>query len=432
MTTRVTIGVPVYRGERFLEETLRSIQNQTYEDFQVLMSIDGPDPTCEAICKQFLGDGRFKMVVQPERLGWVGNLNWLLSQVETEFWYYHQQDDLTHESYLDVLIESIDRLPSAALVYCDIVPLGRITEAFEPEPPVLGGSAFIRQMTMLHQHLVAFPMRGLTRREALRKAGPVPTNAVADYGVDITWLTGIARWGELHRVPRGLYLKRYHDRNTESGWWAWSREKRLEAWPHHCVDMLNQALHLAGSIPEMRLLWLAAVERLTSSSTARTFVDLSELSTEQYRALLASFLTLAKTAQVHDIPHLLDADWSSIRVWTEAVYWMPGESPVDIVAYGPRPIEAGRPFNLQPDGSSAIWLRTSRAVRPGTRIRLGDEDLETVICGTVATAIVPKAATANPGEVPLVLADRNAQPLSNVVILQVIAAQADPGEATKA
>lgn len=145
MTARVTIGVPVYRGERFLEETLRSIQSQTFRDFAVVMSVDGPDPTCEAICQQFLEDGRFKMVVQPERLGWVGNLNWLMSQVKTEFWYFHQQDDLTHETYLHVLVQTIDSLPSAALVYCDIVPMGRITDAFEQEPPVLGSTAFIRQ-----------------------------------------------------------------------------------------------------------------------------------------------------------------------------------------------------------------------------------------------------------------------------------------------
>ena len=100
MSARVTIGVPVYRGERFLEETLRSIRDQTFKDFQVVMSVDGHDPACETICEQFLDDRRFKMVVQPDRLGWVGNLNWLLSQVDTEFWYYHQQDDLTHASTL--------------------------------------------------------------------------------------------------------------------------------------------------------------------------------------------------------------------------------------------------------------------------------------------------------------------------------------------
>jgi glycosyltransferase involved in cell wall biosynthesis len=423
MSARVMIGVPVYRGERFLEETLRAIQNQTYTDFQVIMSVDGPDATCEAICKQFLEDGRFKMFVQSERLGLVGNLNWLQSQVESEFWYYHQQDDLTHPTYLEVLVDHIDRLPSAALVYCDIVPMGKITDPFEPEPSVLGSSAFIRQMTMLHQHLVAFARRGLTRNAALKQAGPVPTNAVENYGVDIAWLAGIARWGELHRVPLGLYRKRYHDRNAELRWSKWPRETRLEAWPHHCVDMLNQALHIGGSIPEMRLLWLAAVERLTSPSTARTFVDLSQLSSKEYRTLLTSFLVLAEAAHAHDIPNLLDADWPSIRQWTEAIYWIPSDA-VEIVAFGPNPVEAGRPFNLQPDGSSAIWLRTSRGVAPDTRVRLGNTYLDTVIRGTFATARVPNGVTAHAGEVPLVLTGKNGERRSNVVTLHVSVASA--------
>ena len=101
---------------------------------------------------------------------------------------------------------------------------------------------------------------------------------------------------------------------------------------------------------------------------------------------------------------------------------IPGESVVDIVDYGPNPIEAGHPFNLQPDGTSAIWLRTSKAVPPGTCARLGGEELKTVLRGTLATAVVPKAATAGPAEFPLMLTARNGQPRSNVVTLQIIAA----------
>ena len=99
---------------------------------------------------------------------------------------------------------------------------------------------------------------------------------------------------------------------------------------------------------------------------------------------------------------------------------------MDIVAFGPRTIDAARPFNPQPDGSSAIWLRASRALRPDARICLGAEELETVICGTLATAKVPKASTVNPGEIPLVLSDPNGQLLSNVVTLQISEAPGDP------
>src|SRR4051812_40240705 len=105
MGDQITIGVPIYRGERFLEETLHSIQRQTYKSFDVIMSLDTPDPVCEAICSKFLGDTRFRLVVQPERLGWVGNLNWLASHVTSGFWYFHQQDDLTDEAYLEILLD---------------------------------------------------------------------------------------------------------------------------------------------------------------------------------------------------------------------------------------------------------------------------------------------------------------------------------------
>ena len=161
MPELVTIGVPVYRGEPFLEETLSSIQAQTYRDFEVLISIDGPDPACERIGAKFLKDTRFRMMVQPERLGWVGNLNWLLSRVATDYWYFHQQDDLTAPDYVEILLDHARANPSAALVYCDIVPFGRIETPLAQAGAVRGSTAYIRMMTLLHEHFPAFAFRGL-------------------------------------------------------------------------------------------------------------------------------------------------------------------------------------------------------------------------------------------------------------------------------
>ena len=32
---------------------------------------------------------------------------------------------------------------------------------------------------------------------------------------------------------------------------------------------------------------------------------------------------------------------------------------LEIVAFGPNPVQVGQPFNVQPDGTSAIWVRAS-------------------------------------------------------------------------
>src|SRR6478672_1352444 len=104
MNGRVTVCVPIYKGDRFLEETLRAIQAQTYPHFDVIMSVDGPDPVCEAIAASFLDDPRFKLFVQPQRLGWVGNLNWTMAQNDNPFRCFQQQDDLIDPTYLEVLV----------------------------------------------------------------------------------------------------------------------------------------------------------------------------------------------------------------------------------------------------------------------------------------------------------------------------------------
>lgn len=71
MQQRVTIGVPIYHDKLFLEESLDSIQRQSYPELEVIMSVDGPDPECEEICRKFLNDFRFRLVVQPSDLvGW--------------------------------------------------------------------------------------------------------------------------------------------------------------------------------------------------------------------------------------------------------------------------------------------------------------------------------------------------------------------------
>ena len=420
MQGTVTVGVPVYRGERFLEETLSSIRGQTHAEFHVIMSVDSPDPICEAICARFLGDPRFSLIVQTERLGWVGNLNWLMSQVAGEFWCYHQQDDLMDEQYLEKLIGHARTHPTAALVYSDIIPIGRLSGGPFTAPSVLGASPYARVMTMLQEHFPAFAFRGLTRTEALRQAGPVLENAVANFGVDISWLTAIARYGELHRLAEPLYRKRYHDRNTESHWWSLSKDEQIRSWAHHCVDMLQTAIQVPGSPEQSRLLWFAAVARLTAPEAARHFMDVARLTAADRLDLLRQFMDLAESAIPTEIPLRLDTDWADLRSMTSASFWMPRLEPVAIVAFGPSPVTANTPFNVQPNGASAIWVRVDCHPEPGVQISLNGTVLHTELDGDVVTAPVPGELTARPGSIPLLIIGPDGSERSNTVSFEIL------------
>jgi hypothetical protein len=67
-------------------------------------------------------------------------------------------------------------------------------------------------------------------------------NGADDFAADTVWMTRLATVGDLIRVPRSLYRKRYHPGNTHGAWQQWPVERRVEAWTRHCLDMLREAL----------------------------------------------------------------------------------------------------------------------------------------------------------------------------------------------
>ena len=66
---RLTIGVPVYRGRTLVMDALHGLARQTCDDFRVLISVDGQDDESVDVCRRFLADRRFELVIQQSRLG---------------------------------------------------------------------------------------------------------------------------------------------------------------------------------------------------------------------------------------------------------------------------------------------------------------------------------------------------------------------------
>ena len=313
MSAIVTIGIPIYRGQLFLEESLASIRDQAYGDFEAIMSLDGPNAECEQICRKFLGDARFRLVIQPERLGWMPHTNWLMAHAETEFWHLQEQDDVIEPAFLGTLVGYAVEHPVAAVVFSDLRTFG-MTDTHMEMSPVLG-SPVIRQMKLIHEHFPGVAPLGLVRTEALRLSRGLQGNEFENFAADSALMSALARWGELHRVPLELYRKRVHDKNTHATWWEWPMEKRSQAWEVHCLEMLRQALLAEGTVSERRLLWLAVIERLLSRRTASSFLPETELMGAERNEMLDSFLVRARSASF-DVSASLGASWEQIDRWT--------------------------------------------------------------------------------------------------------------------
>ena len=73
----ISVCIPIYNGEQYIEELLERIYNQTYKNIEVLISIDqSTDKTLERCQK--LKQNNTTIFIQNHRLGWVKNCNFLI------------------------------------------------------------------------------------------------------------------------------------------------------------------------------------------------------------------------------------------------------------------------------------------------------------------------------------------------------------------
>ena len=97
MNDLVSIIVPVYHAERFIEETLDSVRAQTYVLWELLLVVDGAqDPTIPVIeaYMERTGDERIRMFVQPENRGAAHARNRALKEATGRYISYVDADDI--------------------------------------------------------------------------------------------------------------------------------------------------------------------------------------------------------------------------------------------------------------------------------------------------------------------------------------------------
>ncbi len=105
----VTVGIPVFNGEKFIKRRLDSIQNQTYQNFQILISDNGSSDLTSKICEEYQKkDNKIKYHRQQKNLGYVKNFNYLIKNAQTKYFVIAAVDDLWEPSFLEENIKILE------------------------------------------------------------------------------------------------------------------------------------------------------------------------------------------------------------------------------------------------------------------------------------------------------------------------------------
>jgi glycosyltransferase involved in cell wall biosynthesis len=102
----VTVFVPVFNGEKYLNETLTSIKNQTYTNIEVLVVDDSSTDGSKVILDKFVNkDSRFKVFVKNNGGMVSSSWNFIMQEIKGDYVFYSSQDDIFSFDLIEKMVE---------------------------------------------------------------------------------------------------------------------------------------------------------------------------------------------------------------------------------------------------------------------------------------------------------------------------------------
>ena len=118
MTPLVTICIPTYRGEKYLEAALQSAKEQTWPNLEIIVSDDGStDGTLEILRKFSDQSDRAVRILTHGQLGLVQNWNFCLREAQGKYVKFLFQDDLLDPHCLAELVDLAEQDEQIGLVF---------------------------------------------------------------------------------------------------------------------------------------------------------------------------------------------------------------------------------------------------------------------------------------------------------------------------
>jgi glycosyltransferase involved in cell wall biosynthesis len=211
----VSIGLPVYNGERWLDEAIQSILDQTFRDLELIICDNASTDKTQDICERWVQrDARVRYYRNASNIGLMPNHNLAFSNARGEFFQWFAYDDRLHPESIEKRITVLRQRPEIVLVYSateGIDSSGNLTHA--PQSSLdLDHDRIGDRFSRLMQNIPASEavIYGLMRRDTLAQT-LLLRNCL---GADRCLLAELALSGRMYKIPAVLFYRRLHDGNV--------------------------------------------------------------------------------------------------------------------------------------------------------------------------------------------------------------------------
>lgn len=210
---RVSIGVPVRNGQRYIRQALDSLLAQSFSDLEVIICDNASTDDTEQICRECAArDNRVRYHRNPSDIGPASNHNLCFEMSRGEYFRWHAHDDMCAPQYLEKCVELLDRDRSVMVAYprtLIIDELGQRLADYEFKVATDSHSAarrFGELVLVNHRVHRAVEIFGLMRASGLRMT---PLQGSYARG-DSVLLARVALLGRFVELPERLFLSRTH------------------------------------------------------------------------------------------------------------------------------------------------------------------------------------------------------------------------------
>jgi glycosyltransferase involved in cell wall biosynthesis len=212
---KVSLGLPVYNGEKFIVATLNSIINQTYTNFELTIcdncSTDGTEEICRGFAEK---DSRITFIKNEKNIGASGNFNKVFNVSNGKYFKWATHDDVLKPEFLERCVEVLEKYYDVYLCYTKRIIINEKDEELD----FVSDGLFLNQneTSGRYRHFLkrfryttrwAIPVLGLFRKSELEKTRLLGAYPAADTMI----LCEIALRGKLYEIDEYLFMSRKHE-----------------------------------------------------------------------------------------------------------------------------------------------------------------------------------------------------------------------------
>jgi glycosyltransferase involved in cell wall biosynthesis len=206
-SSTVSIGMPVYNGERYLRSSLEALLKQTFGDFELIISDNASEDNTQSISLEYAAqDKRIRYYRQPVNMPAARNFNWVYNQSIGKYFMWAAYDDLWAPDYIEACVKKLDHEQTAVLCMTDVQFIdqnGRFYASVVDGYETVGFDRRGRIREQL-QHGGCFEIYGLMRSDVLSRTklfGKL-------WYLDLCLLFELGLLGGFVRVPKRLFFYR--------------------------------------------------------------------------------------------------------------------------------------------------------------------------------------------------------------------------------